>query len=136
MQVLSGSVNFGGRTVNETSPSQGEDTCYMPGSPFGPYYSPPSSAPPWPVGFIDSAPSATNTYGHDQVGWLPDVITYYRTNRPNGLLFPCGVQWQQQMNISCSTATNFYQANYMAASVDATSISSNRSSGFGYRIWP
>jgi hypothetical protein len=136
MQVLSGSVNFGGRTVNETFPSQGEDTCYMPGSPFGPYYSPPSWAS-WPVGFIDSAPSATNTYGHDQVGWLPDAITYYRANRPpQGLPFPCGGQWQQQMNISCSTATNFYQANYMAASMDATSISSNRSSGFGYRIWP
>ena len=105
----------------------------MGGSPYGPFLVPPGWAS-WPVGWLDFTASAVNTWGYDYVGWSPEAIAWYRANRPpNGLPFPCGVQWQQRMNISCSGGTNFYQGNYMAASMEETSISSNRSDAFALR---
>jgi hypothetical protein len=52
-----------------------------------------------------------------------------------GFLFRVVFSRQQRMNISCSSGTNFYQGNYMAATIDATSVSSNRSSAFAFRSW-
>lgn len=134
-QSLYGSVNFGGREVNETFPSQGEDTCYFSGSPYGPYFVPPSWAQ-WTVGWLDFSPGPTNSWGYDYIGWNPEAISYYRSTRPAmGLPSQCGVQWQQRMNISCSAGANFYQGNFVAASMDATSLTSNRASAFDFRNW-
>jgi hypothetical protein len=61
-QTLQGSVNFGGHTVNETFPTAGQDTCYIAGSPYGPYPTPPSWNT-WSVGLLDFTPSVVNTWG-------------------------------------------------------------------------
>jgi hypothetical protein len=134
-QTLSGAVNFGGRNVNETF-NPGTDSCWISGSPYG-YYSTPPSWNTWPVGSVDGA-AATNQWGNDYVGWFPDAVNWYRTNRPpNGFPVLCGVTWSQRMNISCTTGgTVFYQGNFMAAQIDTSSVSSARSSESATRLWP
>jgi hypothetical protein len=90
---------FGGRTVTEeTAPSPpGVDTCYFPGSQFSAnttVQNPSGGVVNWSQEY------------QDDVGWIPDAVTYYRQQGRA----PCHFYIYQQMLIACNaygSATSF-----------------------------
>ncbi|HUB33877.1 MAG TPA: hypothetical protein VMA31_12635 [Bryobacteraceae bacterium] len=132
-QSLSGPVNFGGRTLNETFPVGGSDSCYFLGSAIPPQLYPPNWGQ-WTVGFINGITASPNLWGYDAVGWTLDDVVYYREIRlQQGLPFPCGFSWQQYMNISCSAGSNMYQTNPMSSLIYLNSVSVSRGSAYASR---
>ncbi len=113
--------NFGGRQVVEAQGGPGSDGCHFQGSFYSPFDKVTGGG--WPVGSLNY-----NTYGYDRVGWSPQAVTYYRSERTaRGLPLPCSQTMIQAMRVMCNTGTHqTYWANTLTNAIDSNTVSSKR----------
>jgi hypothetical protein len=124
------SVSFAGRTVTEQDPTGGQDTCWFLGSPYE--KADHITGGTWSV-------RSDNTWGDDVVGWWPERVSYYQTERTlNGLPLPCSSSFPQRMVISCSDGSwPAYQRNEnLGGTIDVNTVSSSRAGASQPRPWP
>lgn len=115
-QTLSPStVSFSGRSVEEFDGGGGTDDCWTPQSPYAKADHVTPAPNPWSV-------DSNNTWGPDQVGFVPSPIAYYRAAGRA----PCTVTVTQRMAISCGVSNLTYKFNTMVITIGTNSISITR----------
>jgi hypothetical protein len=107
--------SFVGRRVKEEEGGNDVDTCWWPGSQY-PAATGLTIGDPWDVG-------ANSEYGDDFVGWLPDLVSYYRSQ----LRAPCQNETDQNMKIN-RPASNWasYKTNRLKMGFTTTTVWSYR----------
>ncbi|HEV2268556.1 MAG TPA: hypothetical protein VGR92_03785 [Steroidobacteraceae bacterium] len=113
---VSGSYNFGGRTINETFPYSNGDTCHFSRSKFD--YFTPTAAPGFVMDIQDN-----NQY-KDDVGVGGALINYYRYWHQA----PCQFTTTQVMTISTASGATGYTNNAISITIDDATITSARTS--------
>jgi hypothetical protein len=123
--LLPTSTHFTGRTVTEQDPGGGgPDNCWFTNSAIPPITA--ITGGQWTV-------TASNTWGVDAVGLIPDVVNYYRAQGRD----PCSVTVPQRMVINdCSTNTIAYRNNTLGYVIGTTTVSSIRDGSVQTRTWP
>lgn len=131
--------DFSGETVQEEVGGAGRDSCWSTDSHFDPVLTITRGSPGgWPV-------KPGNVWGPDQVGWLPDAVTYYRNptpppDPPPPSPVPCGFTIQQQMTIkapSDGTTYNKYGAvNALSGKITKKAVTSERAGKKEMEKWP
>jgi hypothetical protein len=127
--LLPTNYNYGGRTIAESFPTAGTDTCWFPNSAY-PYQAVGVAYPS--ITFGNSAPSGYS----DSIGVGADRINYYRQHNRA----PCGYTWYQRMSIDVlgnggTTQYTGYITNTLYVGIGKTSITVNRAGGSAYQIW-
>ncbi len=139
-QTLQGSSTrpFDGRQVTEAAGSDNSDGCYYSGAaargftPFG------VTGGWWIVGRYATPPLYvyTNTWIDDYVGFLTDLVTFYRDNGRA----PCSATAQQLMKMctngqGCANTQQF-SSNYLTYSLTSTTVTAGRASVNASKTWP
>jgi hypothetical protein len=122
--LLPASPSLAGRTVFETDPGGGTDTCWTNTSIFDPHTH--VTGGQWTVG-------SGNTWGPDQVGFQEAAVPYYRQHGRA----PCAASFPQLMVIGCLTGPPIvYQTNTLGAGITSTTVTSIRAGSQQSRTWP
>jgi hypothetical protein len=113
----SGWYDFGGRTITETFPQAGVDSCHFLGS----------SIPDQSVGVAEESGTLTSAGANpiiypDTVGPIQSFVTYYRATSRT----PCNVTLNQVMVIDCPDGTKPYQPNKLIAFTGDTTVTDLR----------
>lgn len=111
-QFVNGYMDWGGRTIAETFPQNGTDTCYFA-----------LSAVP-PLNGIPGTPFtlASGAGYNDIVGVNDSVVKYYRNTGRT----PCGVTNHQVMVIDCPTGNQTYATNTLITTLGDLTVTDSR----------
>lgn len=125
--------SFVGRVVREQSPDPPQtDGCWFPGSPYVAEVS--LSGGTWAIGS-----HGYNTYGYDEVGYLPNLANYYQQERPaRGYPMPCGFTLRQDMQIKCNLRSpwRWYRQNILTGEIGPNFVAASRGGVYVSRQWP
>lgn len=112
--LQSTSFDWGGRTIAETFPQGGTDSCYFSGSIYTPMQ--PVAAAPSVLN------SGTPSSYQDQIGMADQAAAYYRATGHS----PCGLSATQVMVIACDSGNMPYMTNALFLGPDKTNTISQR----------
>lgn len=122
--IIATDFDWGGRTISETFPQDGIDTCWWPGS----KYTQTLRGIPWaPITFDRGAPSGY----YDAVGMSPTVADYYRKQGKS----PCGFTLYQRMTIDCPNGNTPYITNTLYLGVEPTTVTNKRAGVPATEVW-
>ena len=113
--------NFEGRTITESFPSPGTDTCWFPGGPFPqPLVNRPTKSI-YP--YVDSSVSSVATGYWDEVGPSVEVVDAYRLADHS---IPCSLTYQQVMSIDTLSGSQVYAVNTLQMIIGPTTVTDIR----------
>ena len=138
--LLSSTLKFGGRSVIETSPILGSDTCYFTGSIFEK-----SQNVTGGIWYVQN----DNTYQTDYVGPFPEAVGYHQTYGPAkwgggdhslqgcpGTATSCSICINQQMQMSSPSGfQNYGSPNLLQITITQTGVTASRANATGNRTY-
>jgi hypothetical protein len=117
--------NYGGRTVTETFPQGGTDTCYFAAQ--GKYLPwTPVAAPPHVI-----SGNGHNVYG-DRIGAPGDVVEFYRSHNRA----PCSFKTAQKITVDCRNGPQVYITNPLEIDIADATVTVTRVAGDPHqKVW-
>ncbi len=122
-QLTPTTTDFSNCEVTEADGGSGSDTCWFPGSSFGPALA--VTGGTWTVG-------ANNFWGDDFVGWFPAAINFYRSNGRA----PCRASFIQSMRVVRPSGNVQYIRHQHVWGMGTTTVSSTRDGQTESKTWP